>query len=417
MKKKLLLLGADNSAVDAIKYAHSKGIYTIVTDNRPPAASEAKQLSDEQWMINITEIDELDKKCREEKITGVYAGNHEFCLDCCKKLCERLGLPFYASDAGWRASRDKLFYKEVCRECGISTPRLFELDESFRKEDISRIDYPVIVKPSDSCAQQGLSLVTSVEDLKEAFNLALQFSDSKKIIVEEYISGDEVFIFCFIHDGIVTLLAVSEDMAATDINGRQNFGFGLHKSRYLPLINETLMPRLQKVAEKLGCRDGACVVQGIFRDNEFYSLEFGYRLDGIRSWRHLSKSCGINQLELMVDLALGIRPDENIWNNMVPEENRRLSIGYVIWAKPGRVARAEGQDMLNERDDIVILLDNFKAGSEILPNDNMRSIAYDITIYGDSYEDLSCKVKEINQFLHLYDPQGRDLLIYLDFSL
>lgn len=417
MKKKLLFLGADSSTADAVRYARSKNIYTVVTDYRPPEAVEAKRISDEYWMISVSDIAELEKKCREEKISGVFAGNQEFCLDCCKELCERLGLPFYASDEGWRASRDKLLYKKVITECGFHTPELYELDDSFDRKDLDRIHYPVIVKPSDSNAQQGLSLVSCEDELEKAFNHALSFSASRKVLVEEFVDGTEVFIFCFIHDGIVRLLGVSEDVPAKEINGRSNFGFGIHRSQHLGLIRETLMPRFQKLAEKLGCREGACVFQGIFRDNEYYNLEFGYRLDGVRSWRHLSRVCGINHLGLMVDLALGIGPDDSIWDNLIPEEERPLSIGYVIWGKPGKVDRAVGCERLYERDDIVVLLDNYSAGSEILANNNMRSIAYDLTIYGATYEKLSRKVKEINESLHLYDPQGRDLLIYQELSL
>ncbi len=414
--KKLLLLGADNSAVDAVRYARAKGIYTIVTDYNPPEKVEAKRLADEYWMISVAELDELEKKCREEQVSGVFAGIQEFCLDCCKELCERLGLPFYASDLGWRASRDKSLYKKVCRECGLATPVRFGLDEAFRPEDLEKIKYPVIIKPADSNAQQGLSLVRSEDELRQAYDLAMSFSVSKDIVVEEYIQGNEVFIFCFIHDGIVELLGVSESLNAKDINGRANYAFGIHRSRYMGQVRETLMPRFRLLAEKLGCRNGACVFQGIFRDDEYYNLEYGFRLDGIRSWRHLSRTAGIDQLALMVDLSLGIQPDDSIWDNIIPEEERPLSVAYIIWGRPGRVERTVGQDLIRNRDDIAILLENFTAGSEIRPNNNMRSIVYDLTVYGNSYEELGRKVKEINDTLHFYDPQGRDLLIYQELS-
>ena len=416
MQKKLLFLGADSSTADAVRYARAKGVYTIVTDYNPPEKVEAKQLADAYWMISVAEIGELETKCREEQISGVFAGSQEFCLDCCKELCQRLRLPFYASDAGWRVSRNKLLYKQVCREFGLKTPALYSLDSELRPEDLERIRYPLIVKPADSFAQQGLSLVRCEKELKPAFDLAMSFSPGRTVLAEEYIAGDEVFIFCYIHDGIVTLLGIGEDLTAEDVNGRANYGLCIHRSRYLGQIREAMIPRFQTMTRSLGCRDGTCIFQGIFREKEYYNLEFCYRLDGIRSWRHLSRVCGVNQLELMVDLSLGTKPDDAFWAHVIPEEARPLSIGYVIWGKPGRVDRVVGRSQLHAREDVTILLEHYPTGSEILPNDNMRSIVYDLTLYGNNYEELSRTVSEINGFLHHYDPQGKDLLIYQELS-
>lgn len=111
------------SAEDAIRYAKAKGIYTILTDYRPVDKVPAKQLADEAWMIDVADLDALEKRCREEKVTAAFAGNQGFCIDQCKILCARLGLPFYANNDGWRATRDKVFYKNICTKCGLDTPK------------------------------------------------------------------------------------------------------------------------------------------------------------------------------------------------------------------------------------------------------------------------------------------------------
>ena len=139
MNTRLLFMGVDNSVMEALEYAKSKGIYTIVTDYNPPEKVKEKQIADDYWMINVADLDALEQKCREEGVTNIYAGNHEFCLDQCKKLCERLGFPFYASDEGWRAARDNAFYKQVCQECGLDTPKRYHLDENFTQEDLDTL--------------------------------------------------------------------------------------------------------------------------------------------------------------------------------------------------------------------------------------------------------------------------------------
>lgn len=413
MNIRLLFMGVDNSVMEALEYAKSKGIYTIITDYNPPEKVKEKQIADDYWMINVADLDALEQKCKEEGVTNIYAGNHEFCLDQCKKLCERLGFPFYASDEGWRAARDKAFYKQVCQECGLDTPKRYHLDENFTREDMDKIHYPVIVKPTDSCAQQGLSVVREEEGIREAYEKALRFSEKKDIIVEDYIEGDELYLFCFIHDGRITMCGLSEDMM-TEINGRKNFGFGVHSSQYNRYIQTELIPLFEKLVGRLGCKNGACVFQGIFKENVYYNLEFGYRLDGIRSWRHVNKLHGINPLELMVDLAAGIDISNTDWDSIVAIDNKVTSTGYMVWCKPGEINRITGRDELYKRDDIVFLLDNFQEGDVVQSNDNMRSIAFDINIYGNSHEELDQKIREINKCLHFYDKQGNDLLIHID---
>ena len=45
-RKKLLFLGIDTSTVDAIKYAKSKNVYTIVTDFNSPEIKQEKKAAE-----------------------------------------------------------------------------------------------------------------------------------------------------------------------------------------------------------------------------------------------------------------------------------------------------------------------------------------------------------------------------------
>lgn len=406
--KKLLFLGIDTSTGDAIEYAKSKNIYTIVTDYNSPEIKKEKKEADEYWMIDVSDFEALKKRCIDECVTNIYAGNHEFCLDQCKRLCKELGFPFYASDSGWNAARDKGFYKEKCQKAGLLTPKEYCLEKDFSENDLKMIQYPVIVKPSDSYARKGISIVSNQDELFIAYEKALEYSENKKIIVEEYIDGNDVFIGCYIHDRTLILLHVTANQFII-VDGQKRFGFGDHFSKFTNLIDEQLLYKYENLISDLECENGACMFQCISHNNLIYNIEFGYRLDGIKSWKRIERLSGINQLKMMVDLALGESISDN---SIIVNEPKEICIGYVIWALPGKISKIDGKKELYLRDDLIVLVDNFKEGDTVLNVLDMRAIAFIIEVFGKTYEDIKNKIIDINKKLHFYDEHAHEMLMH-----
>lgn len=411
-RHKLLFVGADSSTEDALRYAQSLGVYTIVTDYRPKEMVRAKQLADEAWMVDVADLDTMEKRCREEKITAAYAGNHEFCLDQCRLLCKRLNFPFYASDNGWKAARDKAFYKEICEECGLNTPKWCRLKEETLPELSQRFKFPVVIKPVDSCAQQGLSVVYYPDEVPEAYRKALVFSASKEVIAEEFVDGIEIYISVYFHENQVYCLGVFENFQA-NINGRNNLGMIVHNGRYNEYIRNEILPKFTMVAQRLECWEGPCLFQCIYKDGILYNIELGYRLDGVCAWRIYKKAYGISDLELALDYSLA-----NIHRGKIAAFNSPLehnvSMSYFLWARPGQVERIIGLEELCRRTDISLQINRYKEGDIIRNHNNMRSIAYHFTLYGKDHLELDREIKEINNILHMLDHEGKDMLIYLE---
>lgn len=116
--KKLLILGTSTGSVQIVNYAKSIGIYTIVTDFFSIEQSEAKRYADECWNISTADVNQLEKKCIEENVDGVFAGVSEFNLDKVLELTERLHLPCYINKNAWGYARNKYEFKQVCKKVG-----------------------------------------------------------------------------------------------------------------------------------------------------------------------------------------------------------------------------------------------------------------------------------------------------------
>lgn len=406
----LLLLGGSTGTREIIQYAKQIGVKTIVTDYLPTERSIAKQMADEAWNIDAADLDALEHACRERQVTAVFAATSEFCLDQAKALCARLDLPFYASEEGWRCARDKQRFKQVCIRSGAAVPQQFVIDEELREEELAAVRWPVIVKPVDSSAQQGLSVCHTAEELAAGCRKAREVSGSSRFLVEEYLTGTEVGIFFFLYEGQLMITATTESMPFV-VNDRMNFGFGLHRSQFHEEVIAKEQAHLEEIMRRMNCRNGAGFVQTIRRDGIYHYLEFGYRLDAIASWTFARRFRGKSTLELMVELALGHDLALDLARDADKQDGEPVSGAYPIWAKPGKVAAIEGLDVVKAMDGVTVFLENYHVGDTVLAVDNMRQIAFSILIAAAGYTEIGQTVDRINRVLRMLDENGENLLI------
>ena len=69
--KKLLILVGGPNMISLVKRAQQFGVYTIVTDYYNAEISPAKKIADEYWNISWSDLDTLEKKCRDSRILMV----------------------------------------------------------------------------------------------------------------------------------------------------------------------------------------------------------------------------------------------------------------------------------------------------------------------------------------------------------
>lgn len=90
-----------------------------------------------------------------------------------------------------RASGNKIESARLCRLSGLPAPvHGVAHDVKTAKIIAKELSFPVVVKPSDSNGGKGVTInITDEKSLKRAFNEAIQFSNSKKVIVEKQVDG------------------------------------------------------------------------------------------------------------------------------------------------------------------------------------------------------------------------------------
>lgn len=351
--KKLLMLGTSKGSCEMIRIAKAKGVYTIVTDYLSPRESKAKEIADEYWMINTSDLDTLESKCRAEGVTGVVCGVSEFNLEMTMELTKRLGFPCYCTPEAWHYSRNKYDFKKLCKKLGVRVAEDYEMSNPPTEEELDRVKFPVVVKAINMSANRGMSYCYNKEELVKACEYARNVSKNDTIIVERMLKGPEVSADYVMADGEVRLLSVNTmNNQPGELQNCYSITTTEHNyvRKFIREENEDVIRALKAV----GCREGFGWIETILdEDGHFYVLEMGYRLCGNEINVPLKDLTGLNVLEFIVDYALGAKHTVDDLPPMQSDYYKRCGCAYCLWSdQEATIGSIEGIEEILEIDGI-----------------------------------------------------------------
>ena len=410
--EKLLFMGVEPSTELALAYAKKTGVYTVISDFRSKDSDPVKKQADEVWSIDLKDLKTLEAACRESGITGVYACNNEYCIDRAKELSERLFGSYYVPEEVWKCARDKTWFKSQCIRAGLDVPQIYEIAYPLIPEQYSKLRFPVVVKPSDSTASQGLTICRNPSEFEKAYEYALHYSSSKKIVVEEYLEGEEYILeFCFYR-------GQAYQTGFTHINKQPNgerlaTGVSVHSADTdcFTEYKEQIYNKIINLFQNMHCHNGVGFIQVMYQNHSFYFLEFACRLDGVGSWASEIMLRSSSRVEYVVDLLL--HRDLEKWEKGILALTDLSSFNgaeYVIPLKPGKVVSVEGLEEVRNMERVRVLLERFHEGDISGDSKSMYQYAYYIAIGARSLNETKDMIRAINDTLHIYDENGREML-------
>ena len=191
MRKALIHIGASGLQLETLLWAKESGLHVIATDRNSNA--EGKDVADEFYNISGTDEDSLlelaQTVSKNFTLVGVYC-NSDFSLAAAAKINKKYGLRGCLPETV-QTSIDKTKAKELMSNNNVPIPRGVAVDGALlNMNEMSHLQFPLIVKPIDSCGSQGVRYVNDLHEMMDGINGALTFS--KKILIEEFILGDGI---------------------------------------------------------------------------------------------------------------------------------------------------------------------------------------------------------------------------------
>lgn len=234
------------------------------------------------------------------------------------------------SPAAIDLSEDRVKFAELLNELRIPTPESVVVstwDEA--QENVLKIGYPVLVRPSFVLGGQAMKICSNERDLKEAFAMAREVSDEYPLFIDRFLSDAVEFDIDGICDGERAWIGgVMEHVEEA----------GIHSGDSTCVIPPLKLPPA-KIDEMAGLAKKIAValnVKGLFNiqmavlGEQIFVLEANPRAS--RTIPFLSKATGYSMVEWSLRAALGEGVKEIVPEDKVPGNYRLPSHGYAVKA-------------------------------------------------------------------------------------
>lgn len=341
--KKLLVLAAGILQVPVIKKAKEMGIYVVAADGSEHAVG--LQLADKPIVVNITSEEEMLRVAREEQVDGVIHPCSEVSMNVMGRINDELGLSGISREAAIRATNKHLM-REAFEAGNAPSPKSILTESAEDAWNRLQNDFTTdgILKPSRNSGSRGIAKVTRdmpKEDFVKAYDVALQESRDKSVLIEQFIEGPEFSIEIIVWNGEVHVLTVT-DKKTTEAPHFVELGHS-QPSCFPAEEVEKLKAAAVAGVKALGVNNCACHAEAKLMDGKAYLMEIGARLGGDFISTELTHlSTGIDMVAAAINCALGIEPC------LEPtEEKHGVCIRYFC-PKPGKLVSISNTEVLND---------------------------------------------------------------------
>lgn len=343
MQKRLLVLAAGILQVPVIKKAKEKGYYVIAVDGDSNAIG--LQYADRAICANITDEEIMLEIAREQHVDGVIHPCSEVSMNVMGRINDELGLAGITKDQAIRATNKHLM-REAFEKGNAPSPKSILTDSAEDAWEHLQNDFTTdgILKPSRNSGSRGIAKVVrdmNKVDFINAYNIALDESRDKSVLIEQFIEGPEFSIEIIVWNGKVNVLTVT-DKKTTGAPHFVELGHN-QPSCYSKEDVETLKAAAVAGVKALGVNNCACHAEAKLMNGKAYLMEIGARLGGDFISTELTHlSTGIDMVAAAIDVALGIEPDLS-----VKEEPKGACIRYFC-PKPGRLISVSNTEVLDD---------------------------------------------------------------------
>lgn len=406
--KKLLILSGNALNCNAVNKARELGIHTVVVDYLSPEKSPAKRIADEHWEISYMDCESIIKKCKEERIDGIYACSHDETQHPYYEICSKLGLPCYMTYEQLQTLTNKRKFKDYCLLNGISV-----IQEYSQKEiDRRTVSFPVMVKPTDSCGSKGISFCRNYRELNDAIIIAKEKSLTDDCLIEKAFSGKTSFqVTYFFIDGNGYVIRTTDGYKGSSADGLDRVALcsispSKHTDAFLSYTNQKVTDMLCR----LGIKNGPVMLQGFYDEDAFLFYDPGRRFPATHFELIYKELFGIDFIQMMIVFSLtGQMPYTPIVNENVFLNGKTVALLFPTVAA-GEIGSIEGLDSIRENPYVRDVALRHRTGDRIEWSNSTLQRLLEVSLVCNSREETIKTIHNIQDILKVSDKNGKDMI-------
>lgn len=223
-------------------------------------------------------------------------------------VCGQMGLRAISEQCAVDCT-DKTAMIRRFKQGGVPSPQFWEVKGQADLDAIrEQLVFPCIMKPADNSGSRGVVLCHNFEELKSGYEYSVASSRGGEVLVEEYMTGDEVSVETFVVDGKAHVLQITDKLTT----GAPHFvEMGHSQPTRLSLRAQESIKRVAQLAvTAVGISDGPAHLEMMVKDDEARMIELGARMGGDCITSHLVPlSTGIDMTKQTILYALGEHVD------------------------------------------------------------------------------------------------------------
>lgn len=398
---KALVLAGGLPQIELINQLKERNITTVLADGNPNAL--ARPFADIFYQLPIFDIEAVKDVAVKEKVDFLITVCADQVLEVVAQVSEILGLPWYIDYKTAKLVSDKKYMKQVFWENNIPTSKYVQMTE-LDMDKISGLKYPLVVKPVDAYSSRGVRKVDDEEQLKVYFEEALSISRAGGVIVEEFVSGDEISVDLYVEDGVAKLLCVSNSEKINTDNR-----FIIFRGKYPAVSSQKILDKIQVVAQQIvdafGLKNCPMLIQ-LINDGENVSvLEFCARTGGNMKYLLIKNVCGFDVIKSVIDLTLGEKPTVEL-----KEPIAKYIVNDFIYCNPGIYKELEGFEELRNEGILTYYCSIRPFGFEVRGVFSSSDRVAGITVAADTIVEFNEKHRKIIDSVKIIGDNGEDIM-------
>lgn len=404
--KKILILGANPETIPLIETAKSMGMYTIVTDHNPVAP--AKKIADMAININGLNVDSLVEFCKNENVDGVLVGVADRLIEPYQKVAEVLNLPCYANSFQCEVLTNKGKFNDLCQQYGLST---IPHSRCYKNTNVN-VEYPVFIKPVDGNSGKGMSIAYNKTELELGIEKAFEITNADYILLEKYMTCDDILVSFTIVDGEPILSAMGDRYTCKTQNKTSQVCLGVvYPSKFLDLYMKNDYPKIINMLKAIGLKNAILTISAFVENDTFYYYDPGFRLQGEAPNIHMQHINGFDQKKFLLDIAFGNKLDTHQVTRAEFENNHSATVWILL--KKGIIGKIHGFDLLEKDSSIFFISRRLFEGDHVTEEmvGTEAQVMSRIYVSCKTKLELQNKISEIYDTIKVFDQDNNNQII------